>query len=175
MGEVLEGPWIRDWRCPTCARPAPLFLPNGALNRTRLGPADYALTDPWVLAEAEQNIEVTDVEVCRSCGESIPALVGSLVVPHGRQGMVLGNAGKAETQIIGGILPTASPNRSGLMLFFGDAGTGPYLAERQALAAFTTGRLTSPESQGDITSWVWNLYRARLDWLTRHRNHHGGS
>ncbi|HKJ87847.1 MAG TPA: hypothetical protein VKA48_05010 [Gammaproteobacteria bacterium] len=173
MGEVIEGPWIEDWHCPTCARPTPLLLPNGALNRIRLRPRDYLLDDPHVWAEAQRQGEVGDVEVCLSCGESIPYLVGSLVVPYGQQGTVLTGSGEAGTQIIGAILPTANPNRSGSILFFSDSGVGPYLADREALAAFTAGRLTSPEHRGEIPSWVWNLYRRRLKWMSSHRTSPG--
>ncbi|WP_143004016.1 hypothetical protein [Thiohalorhabdus denitrificans] len=105
--------------------------------------------------------------MCLSCGESIPYLVGSLVVPYGQQGVVLGGEGKKDTQIIGGILPSARVNRSGIILFFGDAGDGPYLVSRQALAAFTTGRLTSPDRRGDIAEGMWRLYQDRLRWLNR--------
>ncbi|MFP4560186.1 MAG: hypothetical protein ACLFQ3_02575 [Thiohalorhabdus sp.] len=176
MGTVVEGPWTQGWRCPTCARPAPLFLPNGGWNRACMRPAEYVLDDPWVLAESERQMERTElaeVEVCLSCRDSIPYLVGSLVVPYGEQGVVQSGAGRADTQIVGGILPTSSANRSGIVLFFGDAGNGLYLADRQALAAFTTGRLTSPDRRGDIPERLWRLYGDRLQWLQRQRSDPG--
>ncbi|MFB6260126.1 MAG: hypothetical protein ABEJ96_08290, partial [Thiohalorhabdaceae bacterium] len=119
MGDVIEGPWTRVWRCPTCARSAPLFLPNGARNRYLLEPADYCLDAPEIRAEAEGQVALEPVEVCWSCGESVPYLVGSLVVPYGQQGTVLTGTGTGDTQLLGAVLPTAGRNRSGLMVFFG--------------------------------------------------------
>ncbi|HKJ72064.1 MAG TPA: hypothetical protein VKA55_09965 [Gammaproteobacteria bacterium] len=170
MGEVIEGPWTRDWHCPTCARPAPLFLPNGGRNRTRLEPEDYCLNAPEVWAEAREHVALEAVEVCLSCGESVPHLVGSLVVPYGQQGKVLAGAGRADTQILGAVLPTASARRSGLMLFFGADDGELVVADRQSLAAFTAGRLTSPEERGEIAKRIWELNRWRLAWLAERRS-----
>jgi len=169
MGEVIEGPWIRGWHCPTCARPAPLFLPNGARNRMLLEADDYCLDVPEIRAEAREHVPLEPVEVCWSCGESVPHLVGSLVVPYGQQGMVLAGAGRGDTQLLGAILPTASTSRSGLMLFFGDEGNELTVVDRQSLAAFTAGRLTSPEERGEISRRIWDLSRRRLSWLAERR------
>jgi hypothetical protein len=170
MGDVIEGPWTRNWHCPTCARPAPLYLPNGARNRWRLEPEDYCLDDAEVRAEARAHANLEAVEVCWSCGESVPHLVGSLVMPYGQQGTVLAGAGRADTQILGAILPTASPERSGLMLFFGAEDGDLVVVDRQSLAAFTAGRLTSPEERGEIPTRIWELSRRRLAWLAERRS-----
>ena len=169
MGEVVEGPWTRDWHCPTCARDAPLFLPNGTRNRLTLGPEDYCLDAPEIRAEARVHTALEPVEVCWSCGESVPHLVGSLVVPYGQQGAVLAGSGHGDTQLLGAILPTASPQRSGLMLFFGAEDGDLVVVDRQSLAAFTAGRLTSPEERGEIPHRIWDLSRRRLDWLAERR------
>jgi len=169
MGEVIEGPWTRDWHCPTCARPAPLYLPNGDRNRFLLAAEDYCLDVPEIRAQAREQVALEPVEVCWSCGESVPHLVGSLVVPYGQQGTVLAGTGRGDTQLLGAILPTAGANRSGLMLFFaaedGDLG----VVDRQSLAAFTAGRLTSPEERGEIPQRIWDLYRRRMAWLAERR------
>lgn len=165
MGDVIEGPWSRDWRCPTCARPAPLFLPNGARNRLVLEPEEYCLDAPEVREEAAARVALEPVEVCWSCGESVPYLVGSLVVPYGQQGTVLAGSGAGDTQLLGAVLPTAGRNRSGLMVFFGADAYGLTVVDRQSLAAFTAGRLTSPEERGEIPERIWELNRRRLAWL----------
>ena len=165
MGEVIEGPWTRDWHCPTCARRAPLYLPNGARNRVGLTPDAYCLDLPEIRATAEENGPLETVEVCWSCGESVPYLVGSLVVPYGQQGTVLAGAGRPDTEVIGAVLPSGSRHRSGSMLFFGGEDGRLVLVEREPLAAFTAGRLTSPEEQGDIPAPVWRAFQQRLEWL----------
>lgn len=169
MGEIVEGPWTRDWHCPTCARTAPLFLPNGTRNRLTLSIDDYCLDAPEIRAEAREHADLAGVEVCWSCGESVPHLVGSLVVPYGQQGAVLAGSGQAHTQLLGAILPTASPTRSGLMLFFGADDGELVVEDRQSLAAFTAGRLTSPEERGEIPHRIWDLSRRRLAWLAERR------
>jgi len=166
MGDVIEGPWTRDWHCPTCARRAPLYLPNGARNRVRMTPDAYCLEQPEIRATAEAAGRLAPVEVCWSCGESVPYLVGSLVVPYGQQGTVLAGAGQPDTQIIGAVLPSTSRHRSGAMLFFGGEGEHLVLVERQSLAAFTAGRLTSPEVQGETPDPVWHAFQQRLEWLS---------
>ncbi|MEF8793576.1 hypothetical protein [Thiohalorhabdus sp.] len=165
MGEIVEGPWTRDWHCPTCARRAPLFLPNGTRNRLTLTVDDYCLEAPDIRAEARGHGVLEPVEVCWSCGESVPYLVGSLVVPYGQQGTVLAGAGAGDIQLLGAVLPTAGRSRSGLMVFFGAGKNGLAVVDWQSLAAFTAGRLTSPEERGEIPDRIWELNRHRLAWL----------
>ena len=167
MGDVIEGPWTRDWHCPTCARRAPFLLPNGAVNRMGLGAEELSLADATVGKTARQHGSLADVEVCLSCGESIPYLVGSLVVPYGQQGTVLAERGRVDTQIIGAIVPVGGRERSALMLFFGAEGSRLALVATESLAAFTAGRLTSPSDQGAIPDAVWRLFQNRLEWLSR--------
>jgi hypothetical protein len=162
--EIVSAPAVARWGCPCCGHPVPRLLPNGAVNRHRQGLAERVLEHPRIqqllrpdLAEAET------VEVCLACRDATQELLGTLLVPEGLEGDLMGGAGIAGTRIIAAVL---TGRGSEATLFVATVRRGALeLAERLGLSEFNPARMTYPATRGEIDAPLWALYQEHLSRL----------
>lgn len=102
-------------------------------------------------------------EVCLGCRDAIRELLGTLVVPPGQRGTVLGGSGEAGTRVVGAVVPGLSEQPE--LWILGPEHGRVALLERLEWGAFEPARMTYPERQGAIDHRIWQLYREHLEVL----------
>ena len=157
---IAAGPAVQCWHCPGCNTDVPRLLPNGQLNRHDLAAGDLYLDEPAVRAALGTRAGDGGT-VCLGCRDAFRQLLGTLVVPAGTEGDLLGREGEPDTTIIAAIRPVAG-REPRLLLFGTDSGGRPELREDVSLADFNPERMTYPGTQGEIEDAIWSMYQREI-------------
>ena len=157
---VIEGPRVVTWRCPSCQEPVPRLLPNGERNRVTLTPEHMALPDSTIRQACERVQGLRAPEICYACDQAYQELLGTLVRPPAEDGDARGEPGLNDTGIIGALLPLA--DRGTQVLIFNVIDGELRCTEIERLRTFNPDRLTYPGSRGAIAPRIWSLYQDHL-------------
>ncbi|WP_018860859.1 MULTISPECIES: hypothetical protein [unclassified Thioalkalivibrio] len=157
---VIDGPRVATWRCPSCQEAVPRLLPNGESNRIPIPPARMALPDNTVRQACERVQGLRAPEICFACGQAYQELLGTLVRPPAELGDARGEPGLNDTGIIGALLPIADQGTQ--ILIFNVVDQELRCTEIERLATFNPDRLTYPGSRGAIAPRIWALYEDHL-------------
>jgi hypothetical protein len=157
---VLEGPKVAPWTCPSCREAVPRLLPNGQRNRVRLDEASMILPVPEIQAATRRVPGLRAGEVCFACAESYRELLGTLIRPPGEDGDARAGPGLNDTGIIGALLPIAG--RGTQVLIFHVVNGVLQDTETEDLRHLNPDRLTYPGTRGAIAPLLWSLYEEQL-------------
>jgi hypothetical protein len=157
---VLEGPKVAPWTCPSCREAVPRLLPNGQRNRVRLDEASMILPVPEIQAATRRVPGLRAGEVCFACAESYRELLGTLIRPPGEDGDARAGPGLNDTGIIGALLPIAG--RGTQVLIFHVVNGVLQDTETEDLHHLNPDRLTYPGTRGAIAPLLWSLYEEQL-------------
>ena len=157
---ILPGPKIAPWNCPSCREAVPRLLPNGQPNRVRPAPHQRHLPLPEVEAALQRIPGLRANEICYACGEAYQELLGTLVRPPGEIGDAHNVPGLNDTGIIGALVPVAK--RGTQILIFHVINGALCNTEVEALLTFNPDRLTYPGSRGAIAPLLWEIYQRHL-------------
>lgn len=157
---VIEGPKVATWNCPSCREPVPRLLPNGQRNRMRLQHADMLLPVAEIEAAAGRVPGPRASEVCFACAQAYRELLGTLIRPPGEEGDARAGPGLNDTGIIGALLPIAG--RGTRLLIFHAVAGDLMNTEIEDLRQLNADRLTYPGGRGAIAPVVWSLYEEHL-------------
>lgn len=160
---VVEGPKVATWNCPSCREPVPRLLPNGQRNRVRLRETDMRLPSAEIAAAAARVPGPRASEVCFPCAEAYRELLGTLIRPPGEDGDARGGPGLNDTGIIGALLPVAG--RGTRILIFHVIAGDLKNTEVEGLRDLNADRLTYPGTRGAIAPLLWSLYEDHLQHL----------
>lgn len=155
-GNVLPGPKIAAWVCPSCREAVPRLLPNGLRNRVRLTERNMVLPSPEIQAALTKVQGLRATEVCYACAEIYQELLGTLIRPPWEEGDARSSPGLNDTGIIGALLPIAGRGTQ-VLIFHAVQGT-LCNTETEELRQLNPDRLTYPGSRGAIAPCVWSLY-----------------
>lgn len=159
-GNVLSGPKVANWHCPSCRELVPRLLPNGQRNRVRLGDPDMLLPVADVREAAARVPGPRVSEVCFACAEAYRELLGTLIRPPGEDGDARGGPGLNDTGIVGALLPIAG--RGTRVLIFHVVNGVLQNTETEDLRHLNPDRLTYPGTRGAIAARLWSLYEQHL-------------
>ena len=157
---VIDGPRVVTWRCPSCRETVPRLLPNGELNRVPLAPERTTLPDPDVQRACQRVQGLRAPEVCYACYQAYRELLGTLVRPPAEEGDARSEPGLNDTGVVGALLPLA--DRGTQILIFNVVDGELRCTEIERLATFNPDRLTYPGSRGAIAPRIWALYQDHL-------------
>ena len=157
---VLEGPRVAPWNCPSCREPVPRLLPNGQRNRVRLRDADMLLPVAEIHAAAARVPGPRASEVCFACAQAYRELLGTLIRPPGEDGDARAGPGLNDTGIVGALLPIAG--RGTRVLIFHVVAGALTNTEIEELRNLNADRLTYPGTRGAIAPLLWSLYEEHL-------------
>ncbi|WP_019626013.1 hypothetical protein [Thioalkalivibrio sp. ALJT] len=157
---IVEGPQIANWRCPSCQEKVPRLLPNGERNRIGLSPERMALPNETIRLACERVQGLRAPEICYACDQAYQELLGTLVRPPAELGDARGEPGLNDTGIIGALLPIADQGTQ--ILIFNVINEELRCTEIERLATFNPDRLTYPGSRGAIAPRIWTLYESHL-------------
>ncbi len=157
---ILEGPKVAAWICPSCREAVPRLLPNGQRNRVRLESSSTLLQVPEIEAAANRVPGPRASEVCFPCSEAYRELLGTLTRPPGEDGDARGGPGLNDTGIVGALLPIAGRGTRVLIFHIVDGVLRD--TEIEDLRRFNPDRLTYPGTRGAIAPRLWALYEQHL-------------
>ncbi len=157
---VVEGPKVATWHCPSCREPVPRLLPNGQRNRVRLRDSDMLLPVAEIGAAAARVPGPRASEVCFACAQAYRELLGTLIRPPGEDGDARGGPGLNDTGIVGALLPIAG--RGTRVLIFHVIAGALKSTETEELRHLNADRLTYPGTRGAIAPLLWSLYEQHL-------------
>jgi hypothetical protein len=157
---ILEGPKVAPWTCPSCREAVPRLLPNGQRNRIRLDRTHMLLPVPEIEAAANRVPGPRASEVCFPCSEAYRELLGTLIRPPGEDGDARGGPGLNDTGIIGALLPIAG--RGTRVLIFHVVNGVLQDTEIEDLRRLNPDRLTYPGTRGAIAPQLWAIYEQHL-------------
>jgi hypothetical protein len=160
---IVEGPKIATWSCPSCREPVPRLLPNGQRNRVRLRERDMQLPAAEIEAAAARVPGPRASEVCFACAQAYRELLGTLIRPPGEDGDARGGPGLNDTGIVGALLPIAG--RGTRVLIFHVVAATLKNTEIEDLRQLNADRLTYPGTRGAIAPLLWSLYEEHLKQL----------
>ncbi|MFO8151814.1 hypothetical protein [Thioalkalivibrio sp.] len=157
---IIEGPKVATWNCPSCREAVPRLLPNGQRNRVRLRTADMLLPATEIRAAAEHIPGPRAGEVCFACAQAYRELLGTLIRPPGEEGDARGGPGLNDTGIVGALLPIAG--RGTQVLVFHVVAGALSNTEIEDLRQLHADRLTYPGTRGSVAPLLWSLYDEHL-------------
>ncbi|WP_018949149.1 hypothetical protein [Thioalkalivibrio sp. ALMg11] len=157
---VIDGPRVTPWRCPSCQESVPRLLPNGAPNRIPVAPERMALPDATVHQACARVQGLRAPEICYACDQAYQELLGTLVRPPAELGDARSDPGLNDTGLIGGLLPIADQGTQ--ILIFNIINEELRCTEIERLTSFNPDRLTYPGSRGAIAPRIWALYEDHL-------------
>ncbi|PYG01375.1 MULTISPECIES: hypothetical protein [unclassified Thioalkalivibrio] len=157
---IVEGPRVATWHCPSCRESVPRLLPNGSANRVTLPPERTMLPDDDIRAACERVQGLRAPEVCYACDQAFQELLGTLVRPPAEEGDARGEPGLNDTGVVGALVPLAE--RGTQLLIFNVIAGELRCTEIEYLTDFDPDRLTYPGSRGAIAPRIWELYERHL-------------
>ncbi|TVP83827.1 MAG: hypothetical protein EA347_11960 [Thioalkalivibrio sp.] len=157
---IVEGPKVASWNCPSCREAVPRLLPNGQRNRVRLHDADMLLPAAEIGAAAARIPGPRASEVCFACAQAYRELLGTLIRPPGEEGDARGGPGLNDTGIVGALLPIAG--RGTQVLVFHVIAGALSNTEIEDLRQLHADRLTYPGTRGAVAPLLWSLYDEHL-------------
>jgi len=160
---ILPGPRVATWTCPSCRLAVPRLLPNGQHNRVRVTEQRMFLDAPEIHSAAGRIPGLRAGEICYSCSEVYQELLGTLIRPPGEDGDARSTPGLDDTGIIGALLPLA--RRGTQILIFQVLNGQLHNTEIETLPQLNPDRLTYPGSRGAIAPSLWAIYQAHLETL----------
>lgn len=157
---ILAGPRVATWTCPSCRELAPRLLPNGTRNRLRLEQRHMLLPIPEIHAAAARVPGPRVSEVCITCFDAYRELLGTLICPPNEEGDARASPGLNDTGVIGALLPIAGHGTR--ILIFHVVNGALRDTEIEDLRCLNPDRLTYPGSRGAIAPQIWSLYEEHL-------------
>jgi len=160
---ILPGPRVATWTCPSCRLAVPRLLPNGQHNRVRITEERMFLEVPEIRSAVGKVPGLRAGEICFACSEVYQELLGTLIRPPGEEGDARSAPGLNDTGIIGALLPLA--RRGTQILIFQSINGQLGNTEIETLPELNPDRLTYPGSRGAIATELWTIYQAHLQTL----------
>lgn len=160
---VIPGPKVASWTCPSCRSAVPRLLPNGQHNRVRVTDSRLFLDAPEIRAALPRVPGLRAGEICYACSEIYQELLGTLLRPPGEEGDARSAPGLNDTGIIGALLPLAG--RGTQILIFQVVDGQLCQTEIEEMRRFNPDRLTYPGSRGAIAPEIWALYERHRETL----------
>jgi hypothetical protein len=157
--DLLTGPQVARWTCPSCGDTVPRLLPNGARNAQAVAALELQLDDAEIEVSVGQQPGTQADEICLACAEAVRELVGTLIRPPGEDGDARNGPGLNDTGIVGAALPCSDGTR---VLIFHVIDGALRLTETEWLTRFDPTRLTYPGSRGAMAPRIWELYSRHL-------------
>ncbi len=164
---ILSGPPVAYWTCPSCGTKVRNLDAQGRPNRIQIDDETLSLPHPVIHEHVKYVLNKLPEQVCLDCYHNTLDLLGSLSMPYAQKGSFLEEDGKANTYIIGVILPSSDFGEA-LVSLFQAHNDQLVLAEECPISDFDLRRITIPLSQGEIHPELWKLYQRRID--ERHEN-----
>jgi len=157
--DLLTGPRVARWACPSCGDEVPRLLPTGKRNARGVSELLLQLPEPGIQSAVDREPGVPAGEVCLACGDAVQELVGTLIRPPGENGDARSAPGLNDTGIVGAVLPRSNGTH---ILIFHVINGELVLTETERLTSFDPMRLTYPGSRGAMAPRIWALYSSHL-------------
>lgn len=157
--DLLAGPRVARWTCPSCGDAVPRLLPNGARNARAVTELELFLADADIETEVRRQTGTPVSEICLACADAVRELVGTLIRPPGEDGDARNSPGLNDTGIVGAALPRSDGTH---VLIFHVIDGALRLTETERLTRFDPMRLTYPGSRGAMAPRIWALYSSHL-------------
>ncbi|ACL74129.1 hypothetical protein [Thioalkalivibrio sulfidiphilus] len=157
--DLLAGPRVARWTCPSCGDAVPRLLPNGARNAQSVAELELFLEDADIESEVNREPGTAADEICLACADAVRELVGTLIRPPGEDGDARNSPGLNDTGIVGAALPRGDGTH---VLIFHVIDGVLRLTETERLTRFDPMRLTYPGSRGAMAPRIWELYARHL-------------